>query len=233
MRAGGSPEAALRGRPAAPAGGGGPEADAGRAAGQTRGAGPGPPPAPPPLPQAGGAGPGRAGTGRPAGPVTAPGDAAGTRAAGRGPRPTPPRPRKPDAVSSPTVPSPASHQVVVLLIIAHEIILHVRHLGREGGGGGKLETTSSHNPPRLGGVAPGFSSPSSGSLSSRVSLPEPTRRAPRGFATALKGSAPRRSSWETACALATKHSNWKWSAAALAEGPANLALSSSPCQPPG
>lgn len=49
-----------------------------------------------------------------------------------------PRPLKPDTTSSPRSPSLAPHQVVVLLIIAHEIILHVRHLGRAGGGGGEI-----------------------------------------------------------------------------------------------
>lgn len=39
----------------------------------------------------------------------------------------------PHPTSSPR-PLPAPHQVVVLLIIAHEIILHVRHLGRRGEG---------------------------------------------------------------------------------------------------
>lgn len=69
-----------------------------------------------------------------------------------------PRPLKPDTTSSPRGPSLAPHQVVVLLIIAHEIILHVRHLGRAGGEGEeKLETTSSHNPPRLRDVTPSFS----------------------------------------------------------------------------
>lgn len=54
-----------------------------------------------------------------------------------GERPRPPLPQllKPDTTSRPRGPSPAPHQVVVLLIIAHEIILHVRHLGREGEGG--------------------------------------------------------------------------------------------------
>lgn len=50
-------------------------------------------------------------------------------------RPPLPWSLKPDTTSSPRGPSPAPHQVVVLLIIAHEIILHVRHLGREGGRG--------------------------------------------------------------------------------------------------
>lgn len=75
-------------------------------------------------------------------------------------RPRPPLSQllKPDTTSNPRGPSPAPHQVVVLLIIAHEIILHVRHLGREGVGEEKLETTSSHNPSRLGGVTASFSS---------------------------------------------------------------------------
>ena len=44
-----------------------------------------------------------------------------------GERPRPPLPRllKPETTSSPRVLFPAPHQVVVLLIIAHEIILHV------------------------------------------------------------------------------------------------------------
>ena len=77
-----------------------------------------------------------------------------------GERPRPPLPRllKPETTSSPRVLFPAPHQVVVLHIIAHEIILHVRHLGWDGGRGEeKLETTSSHNPPRLRGVTPSFS----------------------------------------------------------------------------
>lgn len=43
------------------------------------------------------------------------------------------QPLKPGTTLNPRVPSPPPHQVVVLLIIAHEIILHVRHLGRDGG----------------------------------------------------------------------------------------------------
>lgn len=52
---------------------------------------------------------------------------------------------------------PAPYQVVVLLIIAHEIILHVRHLGRRTGGGrgrgpgqggGSGDGPFSHNPAR-------------------------------------------------------------------------------------
>lgn len=55
-----------------------------------------------------------------------------------GERPRPPLPRllKPETTSSPRVLFPAPHQVVVLLIIAHEIILHVRHLGWDGERGG-------------------------------------------------------------------------------------------------
>lgn len=78
------------------------------------------------------------------------------------PRSPQPRPEKPDTISRPSIPSPAPHQVVVLLIIAHEIILHVRHLGREGGGGGEIGDNLLPQCSAARRVTPSFSSPSCG-----------------------------------------------------------------------
>lgn len=111
---------------------------------------------------------------------------------GERPRPPLPWPLRPETPSRPRGPSPAPHQVVVLLIIAHEIIFHVRHLGRERGRGRRnwrqppptilrgSEASLPASPPRLPVTLRGV----------ERFLPELTRSARRGFATAPKGSAP-------------------------------------------
>lgn len=110
---------------------------------------------------------------------------------GERPRPPLPRPLKTETPSSPRDPSPPPHQVVVLLIIAHEIIFHVRHLGRERGRGRR----NWRQPPPTILRGSEASLPASPRLPVALRgvecfLPELTRSTLRGFATTPKGSAP-------------------------------------------
>lgn len=119
------------------------------------------------------------------------------------------QPLKPDTTLNPRVPSPPPHQVVVLLIIAHEIILHVRHLGRDGGRGRR----NWRQPPPTILHDSEASLPASlrlpvGLREAECFLPERMRCVSRGLATTPKGSALLPTSCETVGALATKPSNW-------------------------